>query len=633
MGFAAKLAAAQQNQQSQQNPAMSSNTGSNPGAYSGAPPSGYTGGPTPPDALRPGGHQQQQPPSAYQAYPGSPAPQGSPYNNNAPSPAPYSQQPPQQPPAGYPAYQQQHPPSQQGYNRPPPPPPQGQPYGSAQSPYPGQQPPYAGTHSPYPGQSGQQPQSPYPGQQPPYSGSHSPYPGQQPPSSYNQPQYPPRQGAPYGQPAPSPGPPGGQSYGPPGGPGGQYGPPGGAPGGQGGPATPQQVDAYRRVLDDTIREKQLQRFYPPGSPALEGLVQFLAHEAPSRLQRIVHELNVPMEVATDLMKLALFDTVLYVDDSGSIEFEEKGLRKEQLRQILGIVATVASNFDRDGIEVRFMNSSEEGHGIKNPDDVERLVSRVRFSGLTPLGTSLRQKVVDPLVIGPARSGRLQKPVLIITITDGQPAGEAHSTVRDTISYAVNEMQRAQYGTGAVSFQFSQVGNDTRARDFLSDLDEDPEIGQLIDCTSNFEVEQDEMSRANPPVHLTRELWCAKLMLGAIDSSYDTKDEKGSRPSGPGDSAPVPPPGQYGGGGGYGQGPPPPQGGPYGGPPQGYPPQPYGQQPGYPPQQQQPPYPGGDRGYGQPQSYGGGYGGPPPPGGPGGYPPSGGYGQPPPPRRY
>jgi hypothetical protein len=202
------------------------------------------------------------------------------------------------------------------------------------------------------------------------------------------------------------------------------------------------------------------------------------------LQRIVQELNVPMEVATDLMKLALFDVILYVDDSGSIEFEEKGLRKEQLRQILGIVATVASTFDQDGIEVRFMNSMEEGHGIRSSNDVENLVSRVRFSGLTPLGTSLRQKVIDPLVVGPIRSGRLQKPVLVITITDGQPAGEAHSTVRDTISYAIHEVQRAQYGTGAVSFQFSQVGNDTRARDFLSDLDEDPEIGQLIDCTSS-----------------------------------------------------------------------------------------------------------------------------------------------------
>ena len=254
-------------------------------------------------------------------------------------------------------------------------------------------------------------------------------------------------------------------------------------------------------------------------------MQSLANDAPAKLNRLIHEWSVPMEVATDVMKLSLFDVVLYVDDSGSIEFEEKGLRKDQLRQIIEIVATAASTFDQDGISVRFMNSPERGDGIRNADDVNALVSRVRFAGLTPLGTSLRTKVIDPMVVGPARANRLDKPVLVITITDGQPAGEPLSTVGDVIRYAVEETSRTRYGRGAVAFQFTQVGNDSRARDFLSDLDEDPQIGHLIDCTSSkllstsshesnrltffpadFEVEQDEMSRANPPVHLTRELW-------------------------------------------------------------------------------------------------------------------------------
>ena len=235
-----------------------------------------------------------------------------------------------------------------------------------------------------------------------------------------------------------------------------------------------------------------------------------------------------MEVATDVMKLALFDVILYVDDSGSIEFEEKGVRKEQLKQIISIVATAASTFDQDGISVRFMNNMEAGDGIRNADDVTMLTSRVRFQGLTPLGSSLRNKVLEPMVVGPARAGRLDKPVLVITITDGQPAGEPHDTVANSIRYAVEEVSRSRYGRGAVSFQFTQVGNDTRARDFLSALDEDPSIGSLIDCTSStsllyphlppffyrkttltsadFEVEKDEMSRANPPVFLTRELW-------------------------------------------------------------------------------------------------------------------------------
>lgn len=467
----------------------------NSGSYGGAPPSGYTGGP--PAALQPGGSSQQP---QYQAYSGSPAPQGS-------------------------------------------------------------------------------------NQAPPYPTQGAPYPGGQ------------------GRPGPSPGPPSGP---PPG----QYGAPGGAPGGApqsaAPPATQQQVAAYRSLLISTIQEKNLQSFYPP--ERLDRLVQTLAAEAPGKLNRLIHEWAVPMEVATDVMKLSLFDVILYVDDSGSIEFEEKGLRKDQLRQILGIVATAASTFDQDGISVRFMNSSEVGDGIRDAEDVNRLVSRVRFSGLTPLGTNLKSKVIDPMVVQPARANRLEKPVLVITITDGQPAGEPHGAVGDVIRYAVEETSRTRYGPGSVSFQFSQVGTDQRARDFLGSLDEDPHIGHLIDCTSNFEVEQDEMARANPPVHLTRELWCAKLMLGAIDSSYDTKDERDN------ERRNAPPPAsvsQYGGGG-YGQPPPQGQAQPPYGPPPGAPPTSYGSQSGYPPQgqpgqyqqqpPQQPPYQG-SRGYGQQQGYG------------------------------
>ncbi|PKY02685.1 hypothetical protein P168DRAFT_189706 [Aspergillus campestris IBT 28561] len=328
-----------------------------------------------------------------------------------------------------------------------------------------------------------------------------------------------------------------------------YGPPGGMPPAP--RATEQQLGAYRQLLLATIQENNLQPFYPPAR--LDQLVQGLATEAPAKISRLVHEWRVPTEVATDIIKLSLYDVILYVDDSGSIEFEENGVRKEQLKQIIGIIATAAATFDEDGISVRFMNSMELGDGIRSVDDVHRLVGRVRFSGLTPLGTGLKQKVLDPMVVGPARAGRLQKPVLVITITDGQPAGEPLDSVANSIRSATDEVARTPLGRGTVAFQFSQVGNDAKARDFLGSLDEDPKIGGLIDCTSNFEVEQDEMSRANPPVYLTRELWCAKLMLGAIDTSYDTKDEKASgRAGGAVGAPPGPAPGQYGG---YSQAPP------------------------------------------------------------------------------
>lgn len=83
----------------------------------------------------------------------------------------------------------------------------------------------------------------------------------------------------------------------------------------------------------------------------------------------------PLEIAMDLCKLALFDVILYCDvslfillaldfllkilrmqDSGSMTFEEGGTRIDDLKLIVSRVAMAASLFDQDGIQVRFMNS-------------------------------------------------------------------------------------------------------------------------------------------------------------------------------------------------------------------------------------------------------------------------------------
>ena len=44
-------------------------------------------------------------------------------------------------------------------------------------------------------------------------------------------------------------------------------------------------------------------------------------------------------------------------------------------------------------------------------------------GSLPLGSGLDGKVIEPMVLSQARSGRMQKPVLIISIVDEQPSGE------------------------------------------------------------------------------------------------------------------------------------------------------------------------------------------------------------------
>ncbi|KAF2666724.1 hypothetical protein BT63DRAFT_376145, partial [Microthyrium microscopicum] len=354
----------------------------------------------------------------------------------------------------------------------------------------------------------------------------------------------------------------------------------------------------KNLLNKCIQENRLQAFYPPNSPQLDQI----ANKAVQSIPQLAQRWRIPMEVANELVQLGLYDIVIFIDDSGSMAFEEGGERIKDLRLILDRVASTATNFDEDGISIRFMNANYPQNvleNIRSEQQIGQLMETVQYKGLTPMGTELRKKVVDGIILSKVRDRRYTKPHLVICITDGQPAGEAQNTVTDTIKYAVNEVGR-QFGGGGVAFQFAQVGNDQKAREFLAKLDEDPVVGNMIDCTSNYENESEELRQRG--VDLTPDLWLIKLMLGAIDRSYDSKDESGA--NAPPAHAPQ---GQYGAPPGQQQyGAPPQQG--YGGPP------PQGQQ--YPGQGPPPGQYGGQpqQGYGR----GGG-----PPGGPGGYPQQGG----------
>ncbi|RMY06990.1 hypothetical protein D0868_05578 [Hortaea werneckii] len=552
--------------------------------------------------------QQQQ-----QAGPGAPPPGGQQAGgypakmaaSGASAPYPSALQP------GYPP-QQGHQSPAPGYSRPPPPPPPHSPYPQSGGPY--QQSPYSQPPTPYGQPPRPQSYSPYPGQQSPY--------GQGPPSGYGYggpPPGPPPQQVGYGQPspgqygAPPPGPPPGQQY-------------GGGPPPMGG-AGSGDIQGYQRQLEQAVQEKGLAAFYGPGTPGAQKLPQ-IAAKAAQQVQRLCHDWRIQPEIATDIVRLSLYDVVIFIDDSGSMSFEENGERIKDLELILQRVAYAATLFDDDGIEIRFMNdnmlSPDMLSHIQSKQQIDNIMQNKRYKGLTPFGSELRKKVIDPILVQKLRSG-MEKPLLIISITDGQPAGESPNTLMDTVRYAVDEARRSRYGQGAVAFQFAQVGNDQKATEFLAKLDNDPMVGREVDCTSNYENESAEMARAQPPVDLTPDLWMIKLILGAIDPSYDTKDEKANMAPGAG----MPPP-QHGGYGGpppgqYGAPPPGPPPGQYGGPPPGqYGGPPPGQYGGPPPGQYGAPPPG-QYGQGPPGGYNR-----PPPGPPG----QGGYGAPPPgPPRY
>lgn len=247
----------------------------------------------------------------------------------------------------------------------------------------------------------------------------------------------------------------------------------------------QDVGAYQRMLQDAVAQKGLQSFYPPGSP----VIQKVAQDAAQKIPQLCQAWKLQPEIGRDMARLGLYDIVLFVDDSGSMAFEEHGERIQDLKVVLERVAYASTLFDPDGISIRFMNTNlPEGQGdhIRDARQINQIVDSIKFSGLTPMGRELRKKVVDGIVLRDARQGTLKKPILVIAITDGQPAGDdSPDATSKTISYAIQEMARAVPGSqGAIAFQFAQVGNDTKAREFLGRLDADPNVGQYVDVTSS-----------------------------------------------------------------------------------------------------------------------------------------------------
>ncbi|KAL9099172.1 MAG: hypothetical protein Q9163_005288 [Psora crenata] len=455
-------------------------------------------------------------------------------------------------------------------------------------------------------------------------------------------------------------------------------------------ANPQQIQPIKEALQQTIAAKRLQSFYPANDPRLDQM----AARAASKIDQLCARWRIAPALGQDLAKLALYDIVLYIDNSGSIEVDEGGKRKQDLQATLTRVLEVALLFDDDGIDIRFMNgpsrewltwgeenlsargftSSEIMFFLDTHINDEQTINRYLrnqpsiFRGITPLGSQLRTQVLEDIVLKRARSNQLRKPVLILTITDGIPVREPERALHDGILYTVNELSKLPCGAGAVAFQFAQVGTDTQAQTFLAELDKDPQIGNLIDCTSGgvFQFHFTLNSIADRPKDTNwKKLWLVKLLIGAIDPSYDNKDESGLQsqpgpsPYGAPQAQPYPqqsyhhpsqsvqppygaPPYQQGYGQfpqqGYVQQPTP----SYGQPPlpQGYSPQGYGQSPNQqgnaapaPIPPPHPPYPPPNYGQQYPPQQSPGQQAPPP--SYGGHPPQqGGYGAPPPPpRRY
>lgn len=75
----------------------------------------------------------------------------------------------------------------------------------------------------------------------------------------------------------------------------------------------QNPNAYRALLQQTIQEKNIQNLF--ANPAI---LDSICAQAPAKVQQLISSWKVEPEIAQDIVKLSLFDIIVFCDDSGSM---------------------------------------------------------------------------------------------------------------------------------------------------------------------------------------------------------------------------------------------------------------------------------------------------------------------------
>lgn len=282
--------------------------------------------------------------------------------------------------------------------------------------------------------------------------------------------------------------------------------------------TPEQTQVNQLVTEKIWRIvciKSLYHFYTQ-----EKLQHIVDNACKHDYFAIKKNWNFPtIDMTTDLSILGLFDIFLNLDDSGSMlvndPSEDNLTRFQALKEVVKTIGFFASMMDGDGICIRFFNNPSEIFGVKTIEEITNFVQNIRPSGTTPLGASLRKifSTIKPLV----SKNEIEKPIIVLSITDGNP-DDKQDVIKNILEIR-NFFSSTKYGANSVSFGFSQIGSDEEATAFLNSIDTDPNIGEIIDCTSNFKLEQKQCGAL-----FTEPVWIVKSLIGCVDPAYDKQDE-------------------------------------------------------------------------------------------------------------
>ncbi|KAF2967934.1 hypothetical protein GQX73_g5622 [Xylaria multiplex] len=274
-------------------------------------------------------------------------------------------------------------------------------------------------------------------------------------------------------------------------------------------------------------------------------VQQVAEKAAGLKNDPKNLLNSPAQIDA-LAKLALYQPILYCDDSGSMWNEDNGPGTKKgdrwqsqidlVKKMTDITTRAVPN--NRGCHLRFINrDSPDTNNLDEAAIGQVLTNYGRGTGWTPIGTKLKEHVLDQLVYKDLKDGTLiKRPYVIMILTDGFPTQERAmegvtpgpedanqnqdaDRFRKEIRMCGQFLEAKDYKAEVVRFSISRLGNITDWEDkaeadkFWDGLRSDDQIQDVLYMTEDILDEKYNMKKDQKDL----EVWLLTTLLAPMQS--------------------------------------------------------------------------------------------------------------------
>ncbi|KAI1371257.1 hypothetical protein F4677DRAFT_464362 [Hypoxylon crocopeplum] len=241
---------------------------------------------------------------------------------------------------------------------------------------------------------------------------------------------------------------------------------------------PKTKEDFKKSINEFVDKHKLGKFFKDESS------QQLLEKITSKAIDIQNDDTSVLGQSTNtdnLVKFALYQPVIYCDDSGSMNPKNNYQgedRMEDQRNLVRRIASICTKVVPDdlGVHLRFINSEPPHTNDLRMDDIQNIMAQVKPSGYTEIGSHLRERIMKPLLYSQynEKVKKMKRPLFISIITDGVPYGpDGSSEKQDTLKNEIVKCQNYLLENGlplrAVVFQISQIGSDPSSKIFLQKL--------------------------------------------------------------------------------------------------------------------------------------------------------------------